>query len=152
MEELKIGRPSTYSPIIETLIKRYYVKLEARRFEPTELGEIVNQLILEFFPDIVDTGFTAYLEKELDEIETGQKEWVKVIDAFYQPFLKEVQKAESEMEKIEIKNEPAGFDCEKCGYPMVIKLGRYGKFIACSNFPDCRNTPVSYTHLTLPTN
>lgn len=140
LEELKIGRPSTYSPIIETLIKRYYVKLEARRFEPTELGEIVNQLISEFFPDIVDTSFTAYLEKELDEIETGQKEWVKVIDAFYQPFLKEVQKAESEMKKIEIKNEPAGFDCEKCGYPMVIKLGRYGKFIACSNFPDCRNT------------
>ncbi|MBU5610321.1 MULTISPECIES: type I DNA topoisomerase [Aerococcus] len=140
LEELGVGRPSTYSPTLETLIKRYYVKLEARRFEPTELGEIVNSLISEFFPDIVDPQFTANLEDELDHVEDGNKNWIDVVDAFYQPFSKDIEKADQEMEKIEIKDEPAGFDCDVCGHPMVIKLGRYGKFYACSNFPDCRNT------------
>ncbi|MDK6233637.1 type I DNA topoisomerase [Aerococcus sanguinicola] len=140
LEENGVGRPSTYSPTIETLIKRYYVKIEARRFEPTELGEIVNQLVATYFPDIVDVNFTASLENELDKIEEGKEEWVEVIDRFYQPFAKDLENAEEKIEKIVIKDEPAGFDCEKCGHPMVIKLGRYGKFYACSNFPDCRNT------------
>ncbi|MDG3142276.1 type I DNA topoisomerase [Streptococcus suis] len=140
LEENGVGRPSTYAPTLETIQKRYYVKLAAKRFEPTELGEIVNALIVEFFPDIVDVAFTAEMEGRLDEVEIGKEEWQKVIDQFYKPFEKELTKAEDEMEKIQIKDEPAGFDCDVCGSPMVIKLGRYGKFYACSNFPECRNT------------
>ena len=130
LEENGVGRPSTYAPTIETIQKRYYVKLVAKRFEPTELGEIVNKLIVEFFPDIVNVTFTAEMEGKLDDVELGKEEWQKVIDAFYKPFSKEVAKAEEEMEKIQIKDEPAGFDCEVCGSPMVIKLGRFGKFYA----------------------
>lgn len=140
LEENGVGRPSTYAPTIETIQKRYYVKLVSKRFEPTELGEIVNSLIIEFFPDIVNVKFTADMEAKLDDVEVGKEQWQKVIDEFYQPFEKEVGKAETEMEKIQIKDEPAGFDCEVCGSPMVIKLGRYGKFYACSNFPDCHHT------------
>ena len=140
LEENGVGRPSTYAPTIETIQKRYYVKLVSKRFEPTELGEIVNSLIVEFFPDIVNVKFTADMEDKLDDVEVGKEQWQKVIDEFYKPFEKEVAKAETEMEKIQIKDEPAGFDCEVCGSPMVIKLGRYGKFYACSNFPDCRHT------------
>ncbi len=140
LEEIGIGRPSTYAPTLETLQKRYYVRIEAKRFEPTELGEIVNTLIVDFFPDIVDVTFTADMEQQLDAVEDGQKQWQTVIDGFYKPFEKEVEKAESDIEKIEIKDEPAGFDCELCGHPMVIKMGRFGKFYACSNFPDCRHT------------
>ncbi|HGD1486652.1 TPA: type I DNA topoisomerase, partial [Streptococcus agalactiae] len=140
LEENGVGRPSTYAPTLETIQKRYYVKLVAKRFEPTELGEIVNSLIVEFFPDIVDVTFTAEMEGKLDEVEIGKEQWQKIIDEFYKPFEKELAKAETEMEKIQIKDEPAGFDCELCGSPMVIKLGRYGKFYACSNFPECHNT------------
>lgn len=140
LEENGVGRPSTYAPTLETIQKRYYVRLVSKRFEPTELGEIVNSLIIEFFPDIVDVKFTAEMESKLDEVEVGKEEWQKVIDQFYKPFEKEVVKAEEQMEKIQIKDEPAGFDCNVCGHPMVIKLGRYGKFYACSNFPDCHNT------------
>ncbi|MDT9523237.1 type I DNA topoisomerase [Streptococcus mutans] len=140
LEENGVGRPSTYAPTLETIQKRYYVRLVSKRFEPTELGEIVNSLIIEFFPDIVDVKFTAEMESKLDEVEVGKEEWQKVIDQFYKPFEKEVVKAEEQMEKIQIKDEPAGFECDVCGHPMVIKLGRYGKFYACSNFPDCHNT------------
>lgn len=140
LEENGVGRPSTYAPTLETIQKRYYVKLAAKRFEPTELGEIVNSLIVEFFPDIVDVTFTAEMEGKLDEVEIGKEQWQKIIDEFYKPFEKELAKAETEMEKIQIKDEPSGFDCELCGSPMVIKLGRYGKFYACSNFPECHNT------------
>ncbi|EPW79334.1 DNA topoisomerase I [Streptococcus agalactiae BSU174] len=140
LEENGVGRPSTYAPTLETIQKRYYVKLAAKRFEPTELGEIVNSLIVEFFPDIVDVTFTAEMEGKLDEVEIGKEQWQKIIDEFYKPFEKELAKAETEMEKIQIKDEPAGFDCVLCGSPMVIKLGRYGKFYACSNFPECHNT------------
>lgn len=140
LEENGVGRPSTYAPTLETIQKRYYVRLAAKRFEPTELGEIVNGLIVQFFPDIVDVKFTAEMEGKLDEVELGKEQWQKVIDDFYKPFEKELTKAETEMEKIQIKDEPAGFDCDVCGHPMVIKLGRYGKFYACSNFPECHNT------------
>lgn len=153
LEENGVGRPSTYSPTIETIQKRYYVKLNAKRFEPTELGTIIHQLVDAYFPNIVDISFTANMEKKLDEIELGKLEWVEVIDEFYKPFEEHVVKAESEMEKIEIKDEPAGFDCEVCGSPMVIKIGKYGKFYACSNFPECRNTKaiVKKIGVTCPT-
>ena len=124
LEENGVGRPSTYAPTIETIQKRYYVKLVSKRFEPTELGEIVNKLIVEFFPDIVNVTFTAEMEQKLDDVEIGKEQWQKVIDGFYQPFKLELAKAESQMEKIQIKDEPAGFDCDLCGHPMVIKLGR----------------------------
>lgn len=140
LEELGIGRPSTYAPTLDTIQKRGYVTLENKRFVPTELGEIVIQLMSEFFPEIIDVEFTAKMEKDLDEIEEGKIEWVKVIDTFYQSFKVYLEKAELEMEKVEIKDEYAGEDCEICGHPMVIKMGRFGKFMACSNFPDCRNT------------
>lgn len=140
LEESGIGRPSTYAPTIETIQKRNYVKLDQRRFVPTELGEIVNEQVTEYFPDIIDVAFTKEMEEQLDEIAEGKKGWVEVIDQFYKGFSPQVERAESEMEKIEIKDEPAGIDCEKCGSPMVYKMGRYGKFMACSNFPECRNT------------
>lgn len=140
LEENGVGRPSTYAPTLETIQRRYYVKLQAKRFEPTELGEIVNGLIVEFFPQIVDINFTAEMENDLDKVAEAKQDWIETIDRFYQPFAKELAHAEENMEKIQIKDEPAGFDCELCGHPMVIKLGRYGKFYACSNFPDCRNT------------
>ncbi|WP_342400257.1 type I DNA topoisomerase [Weizmannia sp. FSL W8-0676] len=140
LEELGIGRPSTYAPTLDTIQKRGYVALENKRFVPTELGEIVLELIREFFPEIIDVEFTADMEKDLDEIEEGKVPWVQVIDAFYQNFEARLKKAENEMEKIEIKDEETGEMCELCGSPMVYKMGRYGKFMACSNFPDCRNT------------
>ncbi|HEL0799236.1 TPA: type I DNA topoisomerase [Streptococcus equi subsp. zooepidemicus] len=140
LEENGVGRPSTYAPTLDVIQRRYYVKLATKRFEPTELGEIVNQLIVEFFPDIVDVKFTADMEDKLDQIEIGKEAWQNVIDQFYKPFVKELTKAETEIEKIQIKDEPAGFDCELCGHPMVVKLGRFGKFYACSNFPECHHT------------
>lgn len=140
LEELRIGRPSTYAPTLDTIQKRGYVALDNKRFIPTELGGIVLELILEFFPDILDVEFTAKMEQGLDDVEDGKVSWVKIIDGFYQDFEKHLSKAESEMQKVEIKDEPAGEDCELCTSPMVFKMGRYGKFMACSNFPDCRNT------------
>ncbi|KRM52255.1 type I DNA topoisomerase [Ligilactobacillus araffinosus] len=140
LESNGVGRPSTYAPTLNTIQKRYYVKLVARKFEPTELGEIVNQMIKECFPDILNIDFTADLEDQLDEIEEGKRQWVKVVDEFYKPFEKELNSASAKIEKVRIKDEPAGFNCEICGAPMVIKMGRYGKFYACSRFPECRNT------------
>jgi DNA topoisomerase I len=140
LEEQGIGRPSTYAPTLDTIQKRGYVTLDAKRFIPTELGGIVHQAVNQYFPNIIDLEFTAQMEKELDNVEHGLTRWVKVIDNFYGDFEKHVQVADAEMEKIEIKDEPAGEDCEKCGSAMVYKLGRYGKFMACSNFPECRNT------------
>jgi DNA topoisomerase I len=140
MEELGIGRPSTYAPTLDTIQRRGYVALDNKRFVPTELGEIVLELILEFFPETIDVEFTAKMETDLDEIEEGKVQWVSVIDEFYRDFEKRLEKAEKEMREVEIKDEPAGEDCELCGSPMVFKMGRYGKFMACSNFPDCRNT------------
>ncbi|MEK4761560.1 type I DNA topoisomerase [Viridibacillus sp. FSL E2-0187] len=153
MEEIGIGRPSTYAPTLDTIQKRGYVTLDNKRFVPTELGEIVHSLVLEFFPDIINIEFTAKMEHDLDSIEEGNTKWVSIIDEFYQDFEKHVQHAEVAMEKVEIKDEPAGEDCEHCGSPMVFKLGRYGKFMACSNFPDCRNTKaiVKAIGVTCPT-
>lgn len=153
LEELGIGRPSTYAPTLDTIQRRGYVTLDAKRFIPTELGEIVHGLVVEFFPGIVNIEFTSKMESDLDGVEEGIKEWVQVIDEFYKDFEKNVELAENEMEKVQIKDEPAGEDCEKCGSAMVYKLGRYGKFMACSNFPECRNTKaiVKYIGVKCPT-
>lgn len=153
LEELGIGRPSTYAPTLDTIQKRGYVTLDAKRFIPTELGEIVHSLVLEFFPDILNIEFTAKMEHDLDSVEDGDVEWKKIIAEFFVGFEKDIEVAENEMEKVQIKDEPAGEDCELCGSPMVFKLGRYGKFMACSNFPECRNTKaiVKHTGVTCPT-
>ncbi|WP_413301316.1 type I DNA topoisomerase [Bacillus sp. 1P10SD] len=140
LEELGIGRPSTYAPTLDTIQKRGYVALDNKRFVPTELGEIVHELMVEFFPDILNVEFTAKMEQGLDNIEDGKVRWVQIIDEFYKDFEIHLKIAEKEMQSVEIKDEPAGEDCENCGSPMVFKMGRYGKFMACSNFPDCRNT------------
>lgn len=140
MEELGIGRPSTYAPTIDTLQRRHYVVLEDRKFVPTELGEVVLELILEFFPEIIDVDFTAKMENDLDAIEEGKVKWIEIIDRFYKEFEKRLKTAEKEMKHVEIQDERAGILCEKCGHEMVYKMGRYGKFLACSNFPECRNT------------
>ncbi|MCY8472838.1 type I DNA topoisomerase [Bacillus halotolerans] len=140
LEELGIGRPSTYAPTLDTIQRRGYVGLDNKRFVPTELGQIVLELIMEFFPEIINVEFTAKMEKDLDNVEEGNIEWVQIIDTFYTDFEKRVKKAESEMKEVEIEPEYAGEDCELCSSPMVYKMGRYGKFLACSNFPDCRNT------------
>jgi DNA topoisomerase I len=140
LEELGIGRPSTYAPTLDTIQKRGYVTLENKRFVPTELGEIVHELMLEFFPEILDVEFTAKMEKNLDDIEEGKVNWVQIIDGFYKNFQQWMEKAESEMKEVEIKDELAGEDCDACGNPMVFKMGRFGRFMACSNFPQCRNT------------
>lgn len=152
LEEDGVGRPSTYAPTLDTIQRRYYVRLVSRHFEPTELGEIVNTIIEKQFPDIVNAKFTADVEDKLDQIEEGKQNWVRVVDSFYQPFSKEVSTAESEVAKIKMKDELAGMDCDICGAPMVVKMGRYGKFYACSRFPECRNTKaiVKDTGITCP--
>ncbi|MDQ0860138.1 type I DNA topoisomerase [Bacillus sp. V2I10] len=150
LEELGIGRPSTYAPTLDTIQKRGYVALDNKRFIPTELGEIVLELIMEFFPEIINVEFTAKMENSLDEIEDGNVQWVNIIDDFYKDFAKRLEVAENEMEEIEIKDEPAGVDCEECGNPLVFKMGRYGKFMACSNFPDCRNTKPIVKEIGVP--
>lgn len=140
LEEYGIGRPSTYAPIISTIQDRGYVEQIERRLHPTELGFIVNDLVVEYFPDIVNVGFTAQMEEDLDLIARGEREWVPVLREFYEPFEREVRLAEQTMEKVSVADQPTGEKCEKCGHDMIIKWGRYGKFIACSNFPACRNT------------
>ncbi|WP_296111421.1 type I DNA topoisomerase [uncultured Limosilactobacillus sp.] len=152
LEENGVGRPSTYAPTLDTIQRRYYVRLVSRHFEPTELGEIVDTIISEQFPEIVNVKFTADVEQNLDAVEAGKENWVKVIDDFYQPFAKEVVQAEDQVAKIEMRDELAGQDCDICGAPMVIKMGRYGKFYACSRFPNCRNTKaiVKDTGITCP--
>ncbi|MDP4154754.1 MAG: type I DNA topoisomerase, partial [Bacillota bacterium] len=150
LEELGIGRPSTYAPTLDTIQKRGYVTLDNKRFVPTELGEIMLELALEFFPEVLDVEFTAKMEQELDDVEEGKVRWEKIIDEFYKEFEKRLKIAEKEMQSVEIKDEPAGEDCEQCGSPMVFKMGRYGKFMACSNFPDCRNTKPIVKEIGVP--
>jgi len=140
LEEYGIGRPSTYAPIISTIQDRGYVERIERRLHPTELGFVVNDLVVKHFPDIVDVGFTAYMEEDLDLIARGEREWVPVLREFYEPFERSVKLAEQTMEKIPLADQAIGEKCDKCGHDLVIKWGRYGKFIGCSNFPECRNT------------
>jgi len=140
LEELGIGRPSTYAPTLETVQKRGYVALEEKKFFPTELGEIINQIMEEFFPEILSVEFTAHMEDDLDHVEEGMKNWVKVVGEFYETFEKRLSVAEEEMKEIEIQDEVSDELCNKCGKPLVYKMGRFGRFLACSGFPDCRNT------------
>ncbi len=139
MEENGIGRPSTYAPTITTILGRDYVTREKRMLKPTELGTIVTDIMVENFCDIVDVDFTAKMETQLDGIEEGTEKWASVIDEFYKPFKDVLEKAEKSIEKIEIKDEVSDEICEKCGRNMVVKLGRFGKFLACPGFPECRN-------------
>ena len=140
LEENGVGRPSTYAATIETIQKRGYVRIDAKKFVPTELGELVQNTVQECCPDVTNIKFTAQVETDLDNVENGKENWVKVIDDFFKPFSQELEKAEVEMEKIVLKDRLAGFNCDVCGAPMLEKMGRYGKFYACSRFPDCRNT------------
>lgn len=140
LEEQGIGRPSTYAPTLETIQKRGYIAMEDKKFTPTELGELVIELMEEFFPEILDVEFTAHMEGELDSVEEGKEDWVKILEEFYGPFKKRLEVAEEEMKEIEIQDEVSDEICEKCGKHLVYKMGRFGKFLACSGFPDCRNT------------
>ena len=141
LEENGIGRPSTYAPIITTIVDRGYVEKDQKKLKTTPLGQAVNTVMMEQFPSIVDVKFSADMEKKLDVVEAGQADWVKTIDDFYQGFSKSLEQAEKNMEgkRIKVEDIPTDEICEKCGRPMVIKSGRYGKFVACSGFPECRN-------------
>lgn len=139
LEEKGIGRPSTYAPIITTILARGYVEKDKKFLLPTELGRIINDLMKNHFKDIVDTQFTAQMEKKLDDVEEGSKKWVEIMKEFYTPFADVLKTAESEIGHIEIPDEVTDILCEKCGRNMVIKSGRYGKFLACPGFPECRN-------------
>jgi DNA topoisomerase-1 len=140
LEEYGIGRPSTYAPTISTIQGRGYVVRVDKRLEPTETGVLVNDLIVQYFPRVVDINFTAHMEKDLDQIASGKAEWVQVIDEFYQPFSKRLERAQAEMPVAKSEPEPIGRECPKCGRDLVIRYGRFGKFISCSGFPECRYT------------
>lgn len=140
LEDKDIGRPSTYAPIVSTLTERKYVGREKKALKPTELGFLVNDLMEEYFKDIVDAGFTANMENRLDDVEVGSQKWKDLISEFYGPFKKELDVADSAIEKIVVEDVPTGELCELCGKPMVIKAGRFGDFIACSGYPECKNT------------
>ena len=139
LEDIGVGRPSTYAPTLTTIQARHYVTKEAKNLFPTELGEMVDEIMKTYFPDIVDIDFTANMEKRLDDVEMGKEEWKQIIRDFYPDFKKSVENAAEKLEKIEIKDEETDIVCEKCGRNMVIKYGRYGKFLACPGFPECQN-------------
>ena len=140
LEERGIGRPSTYAPTIQTIQERSYVERRERRLHPTELGELVDQMLREHFPEVVDPEFTADLEARLDRIEEGKAPWNKVLREFYEPFSKDLQKAEAAIAKVEQPEEVSDVQCELCGRMMVIKHGRFGRFLACPGYPECKNT------------
>ena len=139
LEEKGIGRPSTYSPTITTILERHYIEKEQKQLIPTELGKIVNKLLTENFTDVINVEFTAKIEEEFDSIAEGKQEWKQVIRDFYKPFEKQVEKVEKELEHVELVEEVSDVPCEKCGRMMVIKYGRYGKFLACPGYPECHN-------------
>ena len=140
LEEKGIGRPSTYSPTITTILERHYIEKEQKQLIPTELGKVVNKLLTENFSDIINVEFTAKIEDEFDEIAEGKEEWKKMLREFYGPFEKELEKVEKELEHVELTEEVSDIPCEKCGRMMVYKYGRYGKFLACPGYPECKNT------------
>lgn len=139
LEEKGIGRPSTYSPTITTILERRYIEKEKKQLYPTELGKIVNKLLIENFSDVVNEEFTIKIENEFDEIADGKEEWKKMIEEFYGPFMKEVEEVEKNLEHVELEEEVTDIPCEKCGRMMVVKYGRYGKFLACPGYPECKN-------------
>ena len=139
LEEKGIGRPSTYSPTITTILERRYIEKEKKQLYPTELGKVVNKLLTENFTDVINVEFTAKIENEFDEIAEGHEKWKKMIREFYGPFEEEVEKVEKELEHVEMVDEVSDVKCEKCGRMMVYKYGRYGKFLACPGYPECKN-------------
>ncbi len=139
LESEGIGRPSTYAPTISTIMTRGYIEKDGKALKPTDTGKVVNDLLVEHFPDIVDYKFTAEMEEDLDLIAEGKKEWVPLLKAFYEPFHKNIVEKEKSVKKSDIVNEETYEICDKCGSKMVIKLGRYGKFLSCSNYPECKN-------------
>ena len=139
LEEKEIGRPSTYSPTITTILARHYIEKDAKQLVPTELGKVVNKLLTENFSDVINVEFTAKIENEFDEIAEGKENWKDMISEFYGPFQKEVERVEKELEHVELEEEVSDVPCEKCGRMMVIKYGRYGKFLACPGYPECKN-------------
>ncbi len=150
LEEKGIGRPSTYAPTITTIIARGYVSREKKRLYPTELGRMVTSMMTEYFGPIVDTEFTASLEDKLDTVEEGQTEWRQILRDFYPPFEKMLGVAEEQIEKVEVKDEVSDVQCDKCGAMMVYKMGRFGKFLACPNFPACRNAKPILHYIDAP--
>ena len=150
LEEKGIGRPSTYSPTITTILERRYIEKEQKQLVPTELGKIVNKLLVENFADIVNVTFTAEIENRFDKIADGEEEWKNIIKEFYNPFISEVEKVEKELEHVEIKDEVSDVICEKCGRLMVYKYGRFGKFLACPGYPECKNTKAIIETIDVP--
>jgi DNA topoisomerase-1 len=144
LEENGIGRPSTYAPTLSTITSRGYVEVKEKRLHPTEIGFVVNDLLVAHFPEVVDLGFTAQMEEELDEIADGTKEWTPVLRDFYTPFSQSLQKAEALMPNVKVEDEPTGEVCELCGSPLVVKRGRFGKFISCSNYPTCKRKATPF--------
>jgi DNA topoisomerase-1 len=140
LEENGIGRPSTYAPILGTIQQRGYVYRESKRLYPTDTGILVNDLLVEHFPDVIEVGFTARMESELDQIASGDEQWAEVIEEFYEPFEKDLKLAEEKIPEMKVELEPIGRACPNCGNDLVIRWGRFGKFISCSNFPECRHT------------
>ena len=150
LEEKGIGRPSTYSPIITTILDRHYIQKEQKQLVPTELGKVVNKLLIENFADIVNEEFTANIETRFDEIADGNEKWKSVIREFYGPFILEVEKVEKELEHVKLEDEVSDVKCDKCGRMMVYKYGRFGKFLACPGFPECRNTKAIVETIDVP--
>ena len=150
LDEKGIGRPSTYAPTITTIISRGYVSREKKRLYPTELGRMITAMMEEYFTDIVDTEFTADLEERLDAVEEGEVNWKQILRDFYPRFAETLKVAEQQIEKVEVKDEPSDVPCDKCGAMMVYKMGRFGKFLACPNFPDCRNTKPILNYIAAP--
>ncbi len=150
LEEKGIGRPSTYSPTITTILERRYIEKEQKQLIPTELGKIVNKLLTENFADIINVEFTAKIENEFDEIAEGKEEWKKMIREFYGPFEKVLEKVEKELEHVQLVDEESDVQCEKCGRMMVYKFGKYGKFLACPGYPDCKNTKAIIETIDVP--
>ncbi|RME84478.1 MAG: DNA topoisomerase I, partial [Zetaproteobacteria bacterium] len=140
LEKQGVGRPSTYAAIIDVLKKRGYVRVEKRRFHPTDVGEVVNRFLVKHFPDIVNIGFTAQMEEKLDAIARGEEPWKPVLRAFWEPFSAQVDKTLRETTKKEVTTEPLDEACPECGRPLVVRLGRYGRFIGCSGYPECSYT------------
>ncbi|HEY5647897.1 MAG TPA: DNA topoisomerase, partial [Nitrospiria bacterium] len=140
LEDKGIGRPSTYHSILSTIVDREYVEKEEGRLKPTDLGKVVNELLVQHFPEVLNVAFTARMETELDEIEDGEKPWVETVRQFYEPFNKNLSKAQKEMRDVKREEIPTDIVCEKCEKNMVIKWGRHGRFLACPGYPDCRNT------------
>ena len=150
LEEKGIGRPSTYSPTITTILERHYIQKEQKQLVPTELGKVVNTILTENFTDIINVEFTAKIEEDFDEIAEGKEPWKEVIREFYGPFEKEVEKVDKELEHVKLEDEVTDIPCDKCGRMMVIKYGRYGKFLACPGYPECKNAKPLVENIDVP--